>query len=332
MLDLSIVRARWDFLSTIHPLFLYAESLPTVDGADEGDYGNVSVDDVDHLKNEITMLRNDFKLNIIKQQQVDFDQLAIEDSTLEGLKVDLQLLLEKLENLVDSKVVDNEELEVSCVNIPPLFLRTPLHVLSNWSRCTNTKLQRTDEAEALSCFLRLVALRNLLRQQDSPEPEWAPDTEYQSIPEEEWGISGLAQTNFTSVDTESDRGKKYSHASVAQAASYIWFPQEANNIESCRRVVSRFGTVLDRLLGDSVGPWTMEAQTLDYTTQDVEAIQHAYDFASTCTSLFGRMVNSTKCGTLHRATLHLSGFKTNELRMNIDTCQETGWIPALFTR
>lgn len=113
MPDLNLVRARWDFLSTIHPLFLYAESLPTIEGADEGQYGYMSGDNIDHLKNEITMLRNDFKLNIIKQQQVDVDQLTTEDSTLEELQLDLEVLLGELENLVDQKVIHDEELEVS---------------------------------------------------------------------------------------------------------------------------------------------------------------------------------------------------------------------------
>ena len=115
---------------------------------------------------------------------------------------------------------------------------------------------------------------------------------------------------------------------MALAAAYIRFPQEADKIGSCCCIVSRFGMVLDKLLGDSVG----EARTLDYTPQDVAVIQYAHDFASTCKSLFGQMVQSSKCGTLHRAELHLSGFKRDQLRLKIDTCQEKGWISALFTR
>jgi hypothetical protein len=68
------VRARWGFLRTLHPLFLVAESLPTIEGADEGQYDSATGYDIDHLKNQITTLRNDFKLNIIKQQLVDIDR------------------------------------------------------------------------------------------------------------------------------------------------------------------------------------------------------------------------------------------------------------------
>jgi hypothetical protein len=107
------LRARWGFLQTLHPLFLFAESLPTIECADQGHYGSATVDDVDHLKNEITTLRNDFKLNIIKQQLVDINQLTEDDRTLEGLELNLQTLLEELEHLIDPQVLSVEELEVS---------------------------------------------------------------------------------------------------------------------------------------------------------------------------------------------------------------------------
>jgi hypothetical protein len=80
------------------------------------------------------------------------------------------------------------------------------------------------------------------------------------------------------------------------------------------------------------GSWTMEAQTLDYTARDLEAIEHAHDFASACTSLFSSMVDGIKCGTPHKAKLHLSGFKKDQLKMSIGTCQEMYWIYAVFTR
>lgn len=90
--------------------------------------------------------------------------------------------------------------------------------------------------------------------------------------------------------------------------------------------------VLEKLLVDSAGLRTVETQTLDYTPQDVEAIKYAHGFASACTSLFDQMANSTKCETPHQAKLHLSGFKRDQLRMNIGTCQETSWISAFFTQ
>lgn len=166
-------------------------------------------------------------------------------------------------------------------------------------------------------------LRKLLRKNDSNA-----DFEDNS----QAGIPDLIDTDMVSLDTESSWDKRYLRTSVEQAASYIRFPQEADQISSCRRRVSRFGIVLDKMLGDSVGLWKMEAQTLDYTPQDVAAIKYASDFSSTCTSLFDHIVDGAKCGTRHQARLHLSGFKEDQLRMNIDMCQDTGSISALFTR
>lgn len=121
--------------------------------------------------------------------------------------------------------------------------------------------------------------------------------------------------------------------SVAQVASFIRLPRATAKVESFQRAVSRFGMALDRALGDWTGSWDIEvAQTLDYTPQDLEAIQHAHDFASTCTSLFFQMVDGTKCGAPHQARLHLSGFKKDQLKMNIGTCQEMDWVSAVFTR
>ncbi|KAI3322337.1 hypothetical protein HD806DRAFT_122430 [Xylariaceae sp. AK1471] len=302
MPDLQLVRTTWDFLRALHPLFHSAESLPTVEDAGGGCYGSLSADDVDSLKNEITMLRNDFKLNIIKQQLVDINQLA-ESSRLGELQLELRSLLEELEDLIDPRICNIEEFEPKV------------------------------DAESLSCFSKLVALRKLLRKHDSPELKDHTYLEDGSDSKDSSDTSILTEANITSLDTESSRDKRYSHTSVARvAASYIRFPRDAVKIGSCRRIVSRFGMVLDKLLGDSVGSWTMETQTLDCTPQDVEVIKYAHSFASTCKSLFDQMMICAECGTPHRAKLHLSGFRRDQLEMSIGTCQETGWISTMFTR
>lgn len=117
--DLNLFRPRWDFLQALHPLFLLAESLPTVEDAGQGNYGSMSAEDIDPLKNEITMLRNDFKLNIIKQQLVDMDHLTEGDFKREKVQPELEFLLEELEDLVDPRVHDIEQLEVSLWDINP---------------------------------------------------------------------------------------------------------------------------------------------------------------------------------------------------------------------
>ena len=168
-------------------------------------------------------------------------------------------------------------------------------------------------------------MQNLLRKHGGLE------LNHISIAKDNLDTSSLTETGITSLGTESDWGRRQSHASVMQAATHIRFPQDADKIKSCRTAVSRFGSFLDKLL-DSGGLWAMDAQTLDYTPQEVTSIQYAHDFASTCTSLFSQIVNSAKCGTMHQAKLHLSGFKKDQLRLNIDTCQGTGWVSVLLTQ
>lgn len=173
----------------------------------------------------------------------------------------------------------------------------------------------------------------MLRQRDRPRANSLPGLEHNSMQKDNPGLSTHRTPKFASNDTESSWGNGSMHHSAAQAAKNIRFPGEADKIQSCQRRVSRFGMVLDQLLEDSVGSWAIEIQTLNYTDRDLEAIEYAHGFTSTCTSLFGQMVNGTMCGNSHRALVHLPGFGSNELRINIDTCHQNGpSIPAIFTR
>jgi hypothetical protein len=119
---------------------------------------------------------------------------------------------------------------------------------------------------------------------------------------------------------------------LKQLSSFIRFPRNATNIRRLRRTVTHFGMALNKVQGDSAASGIMEAQFLDYTPQDIETFQWASEFSSACTSLFMQMVDSNKCGTHHQARLHLSGFKKDQLKMNISTCQGMDRISAVFTR
>lgn len=146
--------------------------------------------------------------------------------------------------------------------------------------------------------------------------------------------SDLAPTQSELFDTDVELSwpRRFSHAPLAQTAGYIRFPQDPEAIGSCRRAVARFGIVIMKIFEDTVGRWKTEAQTQYYTQAEIETLQAARDFASACTSLFGLMANVAACGTPHQAKLHLSGFRREQLRMMIGTCQETQWISASFTR
>lgn len=120
---INAAQALWDFLLAIHPIFLFSESLPTIDGAEQGRYGPLhDSDELDRLKNEITMLRSDIKLNIIKQQQVDIEQLR-DKSDIDELVFELESLLGMFEALVDDQVLDSCKTSGNAPNpMVPLFL------------------------------------------------------------------------------------------------------------------------------------------------------------------------------------------------------------------
>jgi hypothetical protein len=112
MPEVDLVRARWEFLLRLQHLCVNAKSFPTVEGVDQGHYGSLSVNDAFYLTNEITMLRSDFKFNIIKQQQLFGGDQSVEwDSRLQELRLESQSLLEELQDLVDPKVCDIKDLE-----------------------------------------------------------------------------------------------------------------------------------------------------------------------------------------------------------------------------
>lgn len=100
---LEIARAKWDFLKVIHPLFLYSESLPSGDSADAGRHGPIRDTPLQRLKNDITVLRSDIKLNIITQNQVDLDELK-DEASIRDLIDELDCILELFELLVDEEV------------------------------------------------------------------------------------------------------------------------------------------------------------------------------------------------------------------------------------
>lgn len=106
--DLTSFHTRWDLLRTIQQLFLTSENLPSVQHVGKEQYGNLSDDEVHEMQNNITMLRNDLKMNIIMQQLVSFDQL-VEESTIESVELVVGLLLERFEDSVDWK---DERLQV----------------------------------------------------------------------------------------------------------------------------------------------------------------------------------------------------------------------------
>lgn len=179
-------------------------------------------------------------------------------------------------------------------------------------------------------FPGLFAIRNLLQRPRGPETKHFPgSSRHEPVSRNVRSVPQSIKTEENFKMQELLWGAGYSPESVALVSSHIRFPKQPGEIWGLTILVSKFHGVLKKLLGKSPGQSRREQ---DYGTEDKEAIQHAYDFAATCTSLFSQVVNSIQCGVSHQARINLSGFKQNQLRIGISSCQTTDWVPVLFTR
>lgn len=99
--SLADAREQWNLLRILHPLF--SESLPTIHSL--GQTGTEE-EALAHLNNEITRLRSEIRLNIIRldQHQDDFEQLT-DGLGIEELVRSAGILLEAFENLIDDEIL-----------------------------------------------------------------------------------------------------------------------------------------------------------------------------------------------------------------------------------
>ena len=113
----------------------------------------------------------------------------------------------------------------------------------------------------------------------------------------------------------------------------IRFPRDFIKIKQFGSAVRDFqysiNDMTDWLYEVSGGLLERDHHVGECTSQDVKAIHNAHKFASTSLSLFSQVLDGIKCGASHEAKLHLSGFKEDQLKMNIGTCQ--GTISTVFT-
>ncbi|KAL3952900.1 hypothetical protein ACCO45_012843 [Purpureocillium lilacinum] len=302
---LTAVRARWDLLLALLPLFQLAESLPTIEDAEGGYYGSTSDYDVHQWKDVVTTLRSDFRLNITQQRLIDINRLSDDDPALEWLPPILQTLLEELEALVEPRLREPEKVEQSRLS------------------------------PSLVCFPGLVVLRELLRSQERVVANEILGES--SHPSEQHApvAAETTQASFAATHTRPGLARRPLSTLAAFASGFISFPRDISRIMSLRRAVSGFWTALVTLeseLNDSEWSTSVSSQAQEYTAEDIETIQHAQEFASACTSLFSKLAEGAKCGTPHHAKLHLSGFREDRLKMTIITCQEKDGVSAVFTR
>lgn len=112
MPDLVRIRTSWEFLKTVHPLFLFATPFVTNPNWGLHRYGEGSKEYIDNLMSKTKLLRIELKLNTIKQRVVDIDELIEDGLRLGELELDMIAFLEELESLVDAQVVEGKTIKV----------------------------------------------------------------------------------------------------------------------------------------------------------------------------------------------------------------------------
>lgn len=131
--DLTAICAKWRLLRVVYPLFPRAESLPKVEDVsidDDTSYYTLPAHEheqqVNRLKNDITKLRNDLKLNIIRQHNIDRYQLLEDNDIIEGFDKELDSMLTLFENLVDQTILYHTNSQVIIFYSAILLTQYPL--------------------------------------------------------------------------------------------------------------------------------------------------------------------------------------------------------------
>ncbi|CAG2010158.1 unnamed protein product [Fusarium graminearum] len=285
------VIARWRFVESIHPLFSLAKSRPQVEDVDRGLYGPLEAKDRADLKYEITLLRNNLHYITMTQAHINIEESINDYAYLRNLDRSLEILLQDLEDMIDSNVLQEE-------------------------------LQHIIEPKSLTPFPKLIVLWKVVKlQKESMSSNGMPDNasdisemnDMDNRTESSWSRKYLF-TSRERVDRYIQFPKDREELEVLRrTTSQFMMAMEWTSMASVSSV------------------WEADVETQIWEPDKLEDIRNANEFASACTSLFTRMADDTACGTPHIAKLQLSGFKGGQLKMNIGTCEGADWISSIFT-
>ncbi|ESU17319.1 hypothetical protein FGSG_13789, partial [Fusarium graminearum PH-1] len=144
--------------------------------------------------------------------------------------------------------------------------------------------------------------------------------------------SDISDVSDIDIGTESSWSRKHLSTPLERVDMYIQFPRDLEKIGVLRRTIYQFKMSIEGTgLGSVTGTWIAGFQLREWDSDELEEIFNAHEFASTCTSLFTQMADDRACGTPHVVKLELSGFKEDQLKMDIRTCKGADWVSAIFT-
>ncbi|KAF5584288.1 peptidase S8 [Fusarium subglutinans] len=301
MSDVISVRLRWRLLKASHRVYNAADTFPSTDDVPSGRFGSLSEHDKTQLGVAIEHLQNYLELNIPGKESLDIGKLSSDVADWESFANSLGALLGDLEDLVHKDIFKEKRIKVSKLESLPMD---------------------SDHLRTLSGFPKLVALWEALKYRERPQTDDKSSNDH---------VSSRSNSSRPS-STKSNDSPIYSYQSVIELSRYIYFPRALKMIEKLHTSTSNFQRALKQISEGSAADWDIEAVAGDITAEDIDIIQHAHVFSSTCTSLFTKMANNPNCKSPHIVKLYLSGFKKDQLVMDIKTCQETDSISAVFTR
>ncbi|KAF5566182.1 hypothetical protein FNAPI_1299 [Fusarium napiforme] len=299
MSDVISVRLRWRLLKASHRVYNAADTFPSADDVYSGRFGSQSEHNKTQIGVVIEHLQNYLEFNIPGPESLDIGKLSSDVADWESFATSLGVLLGDLEDLVHKDIFDEKRSEL---------------------------IMGPESLSTLSGFPKLVALWGALKYREMPPVQGDTLSNDNTNPIPSPTIP--EKTN----SAKSAMSPKYSDKSVKDLSQHIRFPRDPKLIEKLHMSTSNFQYALTRISEGSAADWELETLANDITTEDIDVIQHAHVFSSTYTSLFTKMANNPNCTVPHTARIHLSGFKKDRLVMNIETCQETDSISAVFTR
>ncbi|KAF5538050.1 extracellular serine protease [Fusarium phyllophilum] len=298
MSDFVSFHLRWRLLKASHRVFNAADTFPSADDVRFGCFGALPGHDKPEFERVIENLRALFEYSIPRQDSLDIGIFSSHIPEWESFATSLGALLSELEDLVHEDICDVQRIKLT---MGPESLST------------------------LSGFPKLVALWEALKYREMPPVG-------DNLPNDNANNISNPTIPEKPTSAKSAMSPRYSDKSVKDLSQYIRFPRDPKLIEKLHMSTSNFQCALTRLLEGSISDWELETPADDITLEDIDVIQHAHVFSSTCTSLFAKMADNPTCEAPHTAKLHMSGFKQDRLVMNIKTCQETDPISTVFTR
>jgi hypothetical protein len=119
-------------------------------------------------------------------------------------------------------------------------------------------------------------------------------------------------------------------SALSQLSGFVRFPENEESIAVNRKAVEQFGDTVMRAFRHKNWERDIELRIQHFSKSDVDILQNAFAFSSSCGALFDLINGSTGRG--HKAKVYLCDLQSGQLKVAMDICQVHGWTSANFKR